>query len=182
MTRIPSAEFSRRALEIEWLLLDVDGVLTDGGIYYDRRGHGILRFNVQDGLGLRLAQKAGLKTGLLSGRGSRALSHRAKELDFDFVVMGSNNKEADFERFLEQHGVIPKQVAYAGDDLSDLRLLGRCGLSFAPANAVSEVRTVAHRVLQKAGGHGAVRELVEALLQARGDWEEQLGPFTFESG
>lgn len=178
---LSSDEFARRAREIEWLLLDVDGVLTDGGLYYDRRGPSILRFDVRDGLAIKLAQRTGIKVGVLSGRNSRALRRRAAELDLDFVTAGSSDKAADFERFLEREATEPKRVAYAGDDLQDLCVLGRCGLSFAPADAVVEVRDVVDSVLSRPGGRAAVRELVEALLKARGDWERATEPFTLEN-
>lgn len=180
-TGLSKEEFARRAREIEWILLDVDGVLTDGGLYYDRRGHGLLKFDVRDGLAIKLAQRAGVKTGVLTGRSSRALKRRAAELDLDAVMVGSRDKAEDFERFLEQHATEPKRVAYAGDDLPDLQVLGRCGLSFAPADGVAEVLDVVHSVLTRPGGSGAVRELIEAILRARGDWEQAVEPFTFES-
>ncbi len=181
MSGLTQEDFARRAREIRWLLLDCDGVLTDGGIYYDRRGHGLLRFNVQDGLGVRLAQRSGLRCAILSGRASRALALRAKELDIEELIMGSKDKATDFDRFLERVGAEPRQVACAGDDLGDLRILGRCGLSFAPVNAAAQVRAVAHRVLSRPGGRGAVRELVEALLEARGEWPEILSSFSLEA-
>ena len=180
MTVIPEHDFERRAAEIEWILCDVDGVLTDGGIYYDRRGHAMLRFDVRDGLGLAMAKKAGLGTGVLSGRASAALDHRASELGLDVVMSGVTDKLAALEQFVEQRGIAARQVAFIGDDLPDLVVLARCGLTFAPSNAVSEVRTVVHRVLEAAGGAGAVREMVEAILRARGDWDAVFRPFTFD--
>ncbi len=173
-------EFARRAAEIEWLLLDADGVLTDGSLYYGPRGANFLRFNVRDGLGIRLAQRAGLKVGVLSGRGSRALERRAGELDLEPVITASIDKAADFAAFLEREGLRARQVAFAGDDLNDLVVLGRCGLSFAPADAAPEVRAVVHAVLGTDGGRGAVRELIERLLVARREWERALAPFSFE--
>lgn len=180
-TGLSPAEFALRAREISWILLDVDGVLTDGGLYYDRRGAALLEFHVRDGLGIKLAQRAGIKVGVLSGRGSRALDRRASELDLDTAITGSKDKAADFERFLEQESTEPKRVAFVGDDLPDLQVLGRCGLSFAPADAVTEVRAVVDRVLEHKGGSGAVRELVEEILRARGVWERLLEPFSLES-
>lgn len=179
-TGLPADEFARRAREISWLLLDVDGVLTDGSLYYDRRGAGTLAFHVRDGLAIKLAQRAGIKVGVLSGRASKALDRRASELDLDAAITGSRDKSADFERFLEQHATEPKRVAFVGDDLPDLPVLGRCGLSFAPSDAVAEVRAVVHSVLERPGGTGAVRELVEAVLRARGVWERMLEPFSLE--
>lgn len=178
--RLTSEEFTRRAAELEWLLCDVDGVLTDGGLYFDHTGQRLMRFHVRDGLGMKLAQKAGVKVGLLSGRSSPALDRRAGELGLDLVVSGSADKAADFADFLEQHQTSPRRVAYIGDDLNDIVLLGRVGLSFAPADAAPEVRAVVHRVLESAGGRGAVREMVEVVLRHRGDWETVLSPFTFD--
>lgn len=180
MARVEDKEFERRAMELEWLLCDVDGVLTDGGLYYDRRGHQLLRFNAKDGLGLQLARQAGLKVGLFSGRGAAALDRRAAELGLDLCLGGITDKAAAFDDFLERHQVEPTRVAFIGDDLPDLVVLGRCGLAFAPADAVAEVRAVAHRVLATAGGHGAAREAVEAILQARGVWRQTFARFTFE--
>ncbi len=179
-TGLSEDELKRRAREIDWLLLDVDGVLTDGGLFYDRRGNVLLKFDVRDGLAIRLTQRSGIKTGVLSGRASRALKRRAAELDFDAVMAGSKDKAADFERFLEREATEPKRVAYIGDDLQDLQVLGRCGLSFAPSDAVAEVRAVVDMVLSRPGGAAVVRELVELLLRARGDWERALEPFSFE--
>ena len=177
---IPDGAFARRAQGLEWLLFDVDGVLTDGTLYYTRFGEWIKSFNVRDGQGFRLAQRAGLKLGLLSGRRSRALERRAAELDFDAVVLGSKDKIADWERFLARYHTTPRQVAFVGDDLGDLAVLGRCALSFAPADAVPEVRSVVHRVLDAAGGRGAAREVIELVLKARGDWDAILAEFSLE--
>ncbi len=175
-------ELERRAGELEWLLLDVDGVLTDGSLFYDRWGHALMRFHVRDGLGVRLAQRAGLKVGALTGRSSPALDRRATELDFDVVIKGSTDKSTDFDAFLEKHETTARRVAFIGDDLPDLRVLGRAGLSFAPADAAPEVRAVVHRVLETPGGSGAVREAIERLLKARGDWDAAIAAFTFDDG
>lgn len=181
MPILSEEELTRRASELEWLLLDIDGVMTDGGLFYDRWGHAFLRFDARDGLGVRLAQKAGLKIGALSGRSSPALDRRANELDFDQVIKGSEDKSADFDAFLEKQGVSARRVAFVGDDLPDLRVLGRAGLSFAPADAAAEVRAVVHQVLDRPGGAGAVREMVERILRARGDWAAALAAFSFDA-
>lgn len=172
--------FARRAGGIEWILLDVDGVLTNGLLLYTRRGEQVKAFNVRDGLGVRLAQLAGIKVGLLSGRRSRPLEKRAAELDFDAVVLGSRDKRADFEKFLEDYTTTPGKIAFAGDDLPDLPVLGRCALSFAPADAVPEVRAMVHVVLDARGGDGAVREMAERILKARGDWDQILSRFSLD--
>ena len=174
-------ELTRRAAELEWLLLDVDGVLTDGSLYYGPRGPSLLRFHVRDGMGIRLAQGAGLKVGLMSGRASRALEKRAQELDLDPILTGSHRKERDFDDFLERQRLAARQVAFIGDDLNDLIVLGRSGLSFAPADAAPEVKAVVDVTLTLDGGAGVVREMVETVLKARGEWDRVLSAFSFES-
>lgn len=181
MTQLTDQELARRALELEWLLTDVDGVLTDGHLLYGSRGESIKPFNVRDGLGLKLAQRAGLKVGMLSSRSSSALHRRANDLGVDALMTGSEDKGSEFERFLSRQATSARRVAYVGDDLPDLAILGRVGLACCPADAVAEVRAVAHLVLSRAGGEGAVRELVERLLDARGQWKEITSSFTFES-
>ena len=173
-------DFTRRAASLEWLLFDVDGVLTDGLIYYSARGETLKRFNAKDGLAFRLAQRGGLRIGLLTGRSSKPLERRARDLDFDATIYGSKNKLEDFQRFLKQHKTQPARVAYIGDDLPDLPVLGRCGLAFAPNDAVAEVRATAHRVLEAGGGRGAAREMIESLLRARGQWDEIISTFARE--
>jgi YrbI family 3-deoxy-D-manno-octulosonate 8-phosphate phosphatase len=180
MAGLSVQDFARRAADLEWILCDVDGVLTDGGLYYDRRGHGLLRFDARDGLGLKLAQQAGIRVGVLSGRSSAALDHRAQELGLDVVISGAGDKAAALQTFIDERAVAARRIAFIGDDLPDLVALARCGLTFAPADAAAEVKTVAHRVLEAAGGRGAVREMVEAILHARGDWDSVFRRFTFD--
>ncbi|MFQ5350216.1 MAG: hypothetical protein ACE5EG_07230, partial [Thermoanaerobaculia bacterium] len=125
-------------------------------------------------------EQAGLRVGLFSGRAAAALDRRATELGLDVCLSGITDKAASFDDFLERHHTEATRVGFVGDDLPDLVVLGRCGLAFAPADAVAEVRTVAHRVLETGGGHGAVREAVEAILRARGAWQQTFARFTFE--
>ncbi len=170
--------FARRAAGLEWLLFDVDGVLTNGYLLYTWRGEVVKLFHVHDGLGFRLAQQAGLKVGLFSGRKSRPLERRASELGVDAVILGVQDKRKEFEKFLDEHDTSPGRIAYVGDDLPDLPVLGRCALSFAPADAVAEVRDVVHVVLETSGGAGVGREMIERILKARGDWDEVLRRFS----
>lgn len=172
--------FARRAAGLEWLLFDVDGVLTDGTLYYTRRGEAVKPFHVKDGLGLQLARRAGLRLGILSGRRSGAVERRAKDLGFEVVMLGSKDKAADFSKFLERQHTTPGRVAFVGDDLPDLPVLGRCALSFAPADAAAEVRAAVHRVLATLGGQGVAREMIEVLLEARGEWTEMVATFSFD--
>jgi len=180
MPILTDQELARRAADLEWILCDVDGVLTCGGLFYDRRGGVALRFNVRDGLGLKLAQAAGLRIGVISGRSNPAVDKRAAELKLDAVHTGVSDKRAEFEAFLDRHNTVARRVAYIGDDINDLVVLGQCGLSFAPADAVPEVKTVVHRVLDTTGGNGVVREMIEVLLRSRGDWDQIFSSFTYD--
>jgi len=171
LTPISDAELARRAKALDWLLFDVDGVLTDGRLLYGADGEQWKVFHVRDGLGLRLAQRAGLRVGILSGRGSAALEARARDLGLDVVIQERSDKDAAFAEFLIEQGTAPERVAFMGDDLLDLPVMRRCALSFAPADAVAEVRERVDRVLANRGGSAVVRELCEMILRARGDWE-----------
>ena len=166
-----------RVAALEWLLSDVDGVLTDGRLHYGPEGEAWKSFHVRDGLGLKLAQRAGLKVGLLSARGGPALEARAAELGLDAVICRREDKYQAFREFLDQHRLRARRVAYAGDDLVDLPILLACGLSFAPADAAPEVRDRVDHTLAAAGGCGAVREMVEWILRARGDWERAVDAY-----
>jgi 3-deoxy-D-manno-octulosonate 8-phosphate phosphatase (KDO 8-P phosphatase) len=166
------------ARRIRILVLDVDGVLTDNGIWIGPvAGERVelKRFDIQDGLGMVLLRTADIPVVWLSGRHSEATALRARELKVEELlqVRGPAKLEAMAE-LLERRGLEWEEVAYAGDDLADLQVLRRAGLPIAVANAVAEVRAVAAYVTRAAGGHGAVREIVEALLKARGVWPEML--------
>jgi 3-deoxy-D-manno-octulosonate 8-phosphate phosphatase (KDO 8-P phosphatase) len=168
---------SERARGVEWLLFDVDGVFTDGRMFYGPQGEQWKRFDVRDGLGLKLAQKAGLKVGILSGRTSEALRFRAVELGMDALIMDRSDKKPAFEELLATYNTTAERVAYMGDDLLDLPVLLRCGLAFAPADAVAEVRERVHKVLLRPGGYGVVREMCEFVLRARGEWDRVIAPY-----
>jgi 3-deoxy-D-manno-octulosonate 8-phosphate phosphatase (KDO 8-P phosphatase) len=170
--KIADDELARRARDLDWLLFDVDGCLTDGSLVYGADGEMWKVFNVRDGVGFKLAKEAGLKIGILSGRGNAALEARAREIGFDALIQNHHDKDAAFTAFLAEHGAAPERVAYMGDDLLDLPVIRRCGLSFAPADAVAEVRQRVHRVVSAAGGRGAAREMCERVLHARGHWDQ----------
>lgn len=170
-------ELRERAHRLSWLLFDVDGVFTDGKLAYDADGETLKLFHVKDGLGLKLAQRAGLRVGVLSGRRSPALQRRLEDLGLDERILARSDKAHAFADFLQRRDLERHQVAFVGDDLLDLPVLRRCGLSFAPADAVPEVRQRVHRVLSRRGGEGAVREMVELVLRARGDWERLVEEF-----
>ncbi len=152
-------------------------MLTDGRLHYGSRGEQLKTFDVRDGFGLKLAQRAGLKVGILSGRASAALRVRADELKLDALLMDRSDKRPAFAEFLATYQTTPERVAYIGDDLLDLPVLLRCGLAFAPADAAPEVRERVHRVLSRAGGQGVAREMCEVVLCARGAWDSLIAPF-----
>jgi 3-deoxy-D-manno-octulosonate 8-phosphate phosphatase (KDO 8-P phosphatase) len=161
-----------RVERIRAVILDIDGVLTDGRIGYSAEAHELKFFDVHDGLGVKLLQAAGLKVALLSGRSSLANRRRAQELGLDAVVEGESDKVAGLERVLHLLGVAADECCYLGDDLVDVPVMRRVGLALAVADAAEEVRGVAHRVTARAGGRGAVRELAEWLLRQTGRWQE----------
>lgn len=166
-----------RAKGIRLLLLDVDGVLTDGSIIYTPDGNEIKAFSTRDGLGLRLVQKAGLQVGLITARTSEVVQRRADNLGIGLVYQGAGKKLEVFQRILAEQGLQPAQVAYVGDDWLDLPLLTRVGLAVAVADGAAEVREVAHYVTELPGGKGAVREVCDLLVEAQGRRESLLAEY-----
>ena len=162
---------------IELLLLDVDGVLTDGAIIYSDDGSQTKIFNVKDGLGLKLVMDAGIKVGVVTGRKSMALDHRCRDLGIRYVFEGIQDKAKILEIIAEQTGVAPEHTAYIGDDLPDLSLMRRLKLSITVADGHKTVLENADWTTSAAGGCGAVREVCEALLKARGKWEKLIDQF-----
>jgi 3-deoxy-D-manno-octulosonate 8-phosphate phosphatase (KDO 8-P phosphatase) len=158
-----------RAKKVRLLLLDVDGVLTDGTIIYTQGGGESKGFNTQDGFGLRMLQDAGVEVGLITARSSEAVSRRAADLGFAHLYQGQRDKVAAYEEIVRKSGLTRSQTAYMGDDLMDLPLLLQVGCSFAPANAVAEVRQRVDYTTERSGGRGAVREVCDLILEARGE-------------
>jgi 3-deoxy-D-manno-octulosonate 8-phosphate phosphatase (KDO 8-P phosphatase) len=155
---------------IELLVLDVDGVLTDGGINLDDAGREFKRFNAQDGAGIKYWQRAGKQVAVITGRPGEVIVHRCKELGITHLVRNAKDKLPAYEALLAELKLSPAQAAVMGDDLPDLPIMRRCGLAIAPANAVAEVRGAAGLVTRKTGGDGAVREAIEHLLKRMGFW------------
>ncbi|MBK8980464.1 MAG: HAD hydrolase family protein [Planctomycetes bacterium] len=160
-----------RLRDVRMLITDVDGVLTDGRIQFDHSGNEVKSFHVHDAAGIVYWHRAGGLTGFLSGRRARVVADRAAELGVHEVRLGHLDKLPVFEEMLHSQGVEAEEVACIGDDLLDLPMLARAGVSIAPANARPEVRERVHLVTQCRGGEGAVREVVELLLRARGAWD-----------
>jgi 3-deoxy-D-manno-octulosonate 8-phosphate phosphatase (KDO 8-P phosphatase) len=160
----------QRAQKIRLLILDVDGVLTDGRLYFDAKGETLKVFHVRDGHGLKIAQRAGIELALVSGRRSDAAYHRAKELGISRFHEGVRDKVAVMQEIMAAMQIEAAQVAAVGDDLVDLSIMARAGLSVAVADAVPEVVAAAHWVTSLPGGRGAVREVCDLLLKAQGKW------------
>ena len=166
------SELQQRAARIKLLLMDCDGVLTDGRIWIIENGEDQKAFHTRDGLGIALLHRAGLKSGIISGRISSALERRAQSLGVSFLWQGRDDKRQAFADTLAQANVTNDQVAFVGDDLTDLPLMGQAGLAVAVADAVAEVQAHAHYVTKLKGGKGAVREVVELILKAQGRWDD----------
>jgi len=172
--KISQTDLQTRCKKLKWLLLDVDGVLTDGRLYLQDNGEAAQAFHIRDGLGVRMARSAGLNVGILSARLSEAAKTRAKYLSMDAIIQGVDNKKAGFGHFLKEKNLSPDQVAFIGDDLLDMEVLAEVGLGMAPHDAVSAVREQVHVIASLNGGQGAVRELIEVILEARGELEAQI--------
>ncbi len=166
------SEVMDRARRVKMLLCDVDGVFTDGGVYYDVQGRVSKRFHVQDGFGVKLAQKAGLQIGVITGLQSRAVQHRMQELGIQEYHAGYRDKRELLPGICSRNALQEHELAFLGDDWVDASLLGRVGLPMAVANAQQEIRDMALWVSRREGGCGAVREAVCFLLGARGDLEQ----------
>lgn len=165
------------ASAIRLIISDVDGVWTDGRIIYVADGSEIKEFNVRDGLGAKLAQRAGLVLALLTSRRSQALERRARELGITEIHQGAANKLEETSRIARKLGFSLEQILYVGDDLPDLAPMTRVAISAAPADAAAEVFEAASWKLEAEGGRGAFREVVERLLRERGDWEHLVREF-----
>ena len=157
-----------RLKKIKILIVDVDGVLTDGGIIMDSNGVETKRFDVQDGLGLMLWKKAGFKSAIISARSSGVVAYRAKDLQIDKTYVGVSSKLTAYEALLKEWNINDEEVCFIGDDLTDLSVLKRVGFSAAVDNAVFEIKSMVHYVSIKKGGYGAVREIIELILKAQG--------------
>lgn len=157
---------------IKVLLLDVDGVMTNGEIIYSDAGTETKAFNVKDGLGIKLLMNAGVTVGIITGRRSGALLHRCADLGIDLIYDGIQNKGAIIDAVVSRTGAKAHEMAFVGDDLPDIPLLKKIGLAIAVADAHDAVKKVAHRVTVNKGGQGAVREVCESILAAKGRLED----------
>jgi len=161
----------KRAQKVRLLLLDVDGILTEGYIVVDAEGREIKSFFVQDGMGIKLLQRAGIEVGLLSSRSSPPVTFRAKELGIDIVIQGELEKYRLYRELLSEKALRDEEVAYMGDDWVDIPVLKRVGLAVTVPQAWPPVKDYAHYVTRRPGGRGAVREVCDLILKAQGKWE-----------
>jgi 3-deoxy-D-manno-octulosonate 8-phosphate phosphatase (KDO 8-P phosphatase) len=160
-----------RLSKIKLVLLDVDGVMTDGRIIFDSNGTESKFFNVKDGHGIKLLQRAGIEVGIVSGRASQVVANRAAELGITRVFQGALDKLSVYREILRDTGLGDEEIAFMGDDVIDIPVMRRVGFAAAPADAVEEVLPHAHFTARNRGGWGAVRELCDLILKAQGAWE-----------
>ncbi len=172
-----NADVQERAARIKLLLMDCDGVLTDGRIWLFENGEEQKGFHTRDGLGIDLLHRAGLRSGIISGRTSSAVETRARTLGMSFVVQGHENKVQAFADVVGEAGLTNAEVAYIGDDLNDIPLMLQAGLGVAVADAAPETREHAHYVTKAPGGFGAVREVIELILKSQGRWDDLILSF-----
>ena len=166
----PGASLQERLLAVEMLVLDVDGVLTEGSVIYDETGNEWKHFHVRDGSGLKIWNHVGRRAALITGRTSRLVERRAAELGIAPVIQGAQEKVPALRKILQETQILAERVCAIGDDVPDLGVLANCGFAVAVADACAEVRHAAHYVTQAAGGRGAVRETIELILHAQGRW------------
>lgn len=171
-----SPQLLLRLVGLRLLVLDVDGVMTDGGLYFSEAGE-TKRFDVRDGAGIVYLNRNGVEVAVISGRKNPAVDRRCKELGILECHQGVEKKLPVFEGLLAKRGLLPEQCGAMGDDLADLPLLRRVGVSFAPSDAVEDVRTRAAVVTKAAGGRGAIREASQLILEAQGRWQTVVAPF-----
>lgn len=169
---------SKKTAAIKMVIFDVDGVLTDGTITIDDQGCESKQFHARDGLGIYMLHSAGYKLGIISGRFAEVVNQRAAQLKIEEVHQGISNKLETYNEIRGRHDLADHEVCFVGDDLIDLAVMRRVGFAAAPADAHPEVLSIAHHVTIAAGGKGAVREVVEVLLKANGQWSRAMEPFS----
>ena len=163
---------NERLTAIQLLLLDVDGVMTDGGIIYDGNGLETKIFNVKDGHGIKMLQRAGIEVGIITGRSSAVVDVRAQELGIELVYQGALRKLESYEDVKLKTGLTDSQIAYMGDDVIDVPVMRRVGFAAAPQDALAEAKRAAHYIASCNGGRGAVREVCDLILKGRGVWDD----------
>lgn len=166
--------------DVRLIVFDVDGTLTDGVVHIDDEGREHKHFHIADGLGFRLAEAVGIKIAIISGRKSRAVEQRMNRLPAEDVLQGVGDKAAALRQLMARHGLAPSQVAFVGDDLNDLLAFDAAGVKIAVANAAPQLKRRANYITERAGGHGAAREAIEAILRAQGRYDEAVSQYLIE--
>ncbi len=156
------------------IVFDIDGVLTDGSLFYGDDGQEYKAFNSRDGHGIRMLAAAGVEAGIITGRTSQVVLHRARNLGIQHIFQGAHDKLDAFEALLRNQALAPENIAYMGDDIVDLPVLRRCGLAVTVPDAPDEVKACCHMITRAAAGRGAAREACEAIMRAQGTWAAQL--------
>lgn len=177
-----SSRVATSARKVRMLVMDVDGVLTDGRMFLSEHGDELKAFHTRDGMALNLARHAGLKLAFVTGETSTIAKARGTKLGVDTIVLSARRKGETVESLMSEHGLDRDAVAYVGDDLLDIPALERVGLAVAVADAAPEVKAAAHLVTRTPGGHGAVREIVELILRSQGVWRRTVEAFVREHG
>jgi 3-deoxy-D-manno-octulosonate 8-phosphate phosphatase (KDO 8-P phosphatase) len=181
---VPSADALKRAATVKLIVTDIDGVQTNGCVYYLPSSSGVFEtkgFDSHDGLALHMLKRAGIKYGAISGRSSAAVAERASNMGFDYIYQGHLDKIPILQEILTLSNLSPSEIAYVGDDFTDVPLMKRVGLACAVANARAEVKTVAHFITATRGGEGALREVVELVLKATSKWPEILERYNLQA-
>jgi 3-deoxy-D-manno-octulosonate 8-phosphate phosphatase (KDO 8-P phosphatase) len=178
LKNISKKVLSKSAKDIKLLILDVDGVLTDGSIILDNHGNELKSFHVRDGHGIKMMIRAGIHVALITGRHSRVVERRARELGVTEIFQKCFDKRAAYKELAERYSLNDSEIAYVGDDIVDIPILKRSGLSVAVADAEDEVRAVAMMITKMRGGRGAVREVCDLILKAKGIWQDILDGYS----
>ncbi len=163
-----------RARAVRMIVFDIDGVLTDGSLFYGDDGQEYKAFNSRDGHGIKMLRASGVEAGIITGRTSQVVLHRARNLGINHIFQGAHDKLVAFDALLREQGLGAEQIAYMGDDIVDLPILRRCGLAITVPDAPTEVKARCHLVTQAGAGHGAAREVCEFIMRAQGTWAAQL--------
>lgn len=167
-------EINQRARAIRMIVFDVDGVLTDGSLFYDNQGQEYKAFNSRDGHGIKMLRASSVETGIITGRTSQIVLHRARNLGIGHIYQGAEDKLEALQNLLQETGLTPQQIAYMGDDVVDLPVLNRCGLAITVPDAPAEVKARSHVITLAGAGRGAAREACELIMRAQGTWAGQI--------
>ncbi len=162
-----NTELNERAAKVRLVITDVDGVLTDGGVFYGRDGEAMKRFNIRDGMGVERLRETGVDVGIITGEKSESVMRRAEKLGINIVYLFAKDKPAVMREIMELHKLAAHEIAYIGDDVNDSGAMEMAGLSGAPSDAFPQIRQIAHYVCRRPGGHGAFREFAELIIEAR---------------